>query len=256
MAEKKMCPHCGSQMFMTKIIRAGLAEFTTDPNEPCKILKESKDKFDIEIVGCARCKQEVTVNDLITGVKCKECGKVVSPNDISEDGICNVCEAVKQRAELANASKEDLIKMLLDAEKKINPVAIKMEKQIEKADETDSTVTQITSANEDNVSGTTTEESTEKKKRTKTRKKKVDENDTVEPEKEDEETTEVSEVVTDSDVKDTVDDIANQQEAPFPDIAMNLPEEPVVTTVQPIESNNEQPIGADFHMFDEEEEAF
>ena len=76
----------------------------------------------------------------------------------------------------------------LDAEKKINPVAIKMEKQIEKADETDSTVTQVTSANEDNVSGTTIEESTEKKKRTKTRKKKVDENDTIESEKEDEET--------------------------------------------------------------------
>ena len=38
--------------------------------------------------------------------------------DINTDGICNVCEAVKQRTELANASREDLIKMLLDAEKK------------------------------------------------------------------------------------------------------------------------------------------
>lgn len=270
MAEKKMCPHCGSQMFMTKIIRAGLAEFTTDPNEPCKVLKESKDKFDVEIVGCARCKENVTEADLITGVKCKECGRVVGPMDINTDGICNVCEAVKQRTELANASREDLIKMLLDAEKKNNPVVAKMEKQIEKADATVSEVQSVPEQNEstdinDILNAPAEEPPAEKKKtRSKSRKKKSDEDTTeqtesVETEKasEDPVVTEEAPIATEAEVND----VANQQEAPFPDIAMNPPEEatqvsePVVAE-QAVAQDGEQPIGADFRMFDEEEEAF
>lgn len=278
MAEKKMCPHCGSQMFMTKIIRAGLAEFTTDPNEPCKVLKESKDKFDIEIVGCARCKENVTEANLITGVKCKECGRVVGPMDINTDGICNVCEAVKQRTELANASREDLIKMLLDAEKKNNPVVAKMEKQIEKADATVSEVQSVPEQNEstdinDILNAPAEEPPAEKKKtRSKSRKKKndaVDEaaTETTEEAEATEEVAEEAEQNTEGAkeapvvAEEVVDDIANQQEAPFPDIAMNPPEEatqvsePVVAE-QAVAQDGEQPIGADFRMFDEEEEAF
>jgi DNA-directed RNA polymerase subunit RPC12/RpoP len=261
MAEKKMCPHCGGQMFMTKITRAGLAEFSTDPNEPCKILKESKDKFDIEIVGCARCKQNVSFDDLVTGVKCKECGRVVGPMDINTDGICNVCEAVKQRTELANASREDLIKMLLDAEKKTNPVTAKIEKQIEKADMVTPVAAPAPIQDEptdinDILDAPSEEQPVEKKKRTRARKKKDDEDvavEQVESENTAEEITEETVSVT----EEVVDDIANQQEAPFPDIAMNPPEEPVaVVEEQPVAQDAEQPIGADFRMFDEEEEAF
>jgi len=272
MAEKRMCPHCGSQMFMVKTIRAGLAEFTTDPNESCRILKESKDKFDIEIVGCARCKANVAEADLVTGVKCKECGRIVGPMDINADGICNVCEAVKQRSELANASREDLIKMLLDAEKKTNPVVAKMEKQIEKAE---SVTSAPTSAKVEATDETVTEETAEevpaetvaeegKPKRRSTRRKKTDD-DLKEKEESTEETSvEDAEKSEETDTANAVDDIANQQEAPFPDLgdALNPPvvEEPVPvveTPVIPEPVQAEQAIGAnDFNMFDDGEEPF
>lgn len=264
MAEKKMCPHCGSQMFMVKITRAGLAEFTTDPNESCKILKESKDNFNVEIVGCARCKQTVTADDLVTGVKCIQCGRIVSPMDINTDGVCNVCEAVKQRSELANASKEDLIKMLLDAEKKANPVVAKMEKQIEKADNVNMTAPApvIENAQDNDVEQPIEED--KKPKRKATRKKKDDDVSDV-TENEAETITEESSVDTENveatteETEEAVDNIANQQEAPFPDIGINPP----IEEVQPVEEmpvNNavqeEQPIGADFRMFDDTEDSF
>ena len=261
MAEKKMCPHCGGQMFMVKTIRAGIVEITTDTDNPYNILKENKDKFEIEIVGCARCKEAVTEDTLVTGVKCKECGRIVGPMDVNADGICNVCEAVKQRTELANASREDLIKMLLDAEKKTNPVVAKMEKQIEKAEEVVATAPVAVAESED----AQPEEEKKKTTRRATRRKKDDADtasetvETTEPLQEEESAAEVAEVAT-AEVTEAVEDIANQQEAPFPDIAMNLPVEeavaPVETVVETPVQQEEQPIGADFRMFDEEEEAF
>ena len=255
MAEKKMCPHCGSQMFMVKTIRAGLAEFTTDPNEPCKILKESKDKFDIEIVGCARCKTSVTEAELVEGVKCSKCGRIVGPMDINAEGICNVCEAVQQRAELANASKEDLIKMLLDAEKKANPVASKIAKQIDKAENTDAAITTVAT---ESVPQDDSSDATEEKKPRRRRKKKDDDTATDESVNAEEDAEEVEETTETADVNTevAVEEVANQQEAPFPDIAMNLPEapevsEPITTTVP-----DEQPVGADFRMFEDGEEPF
>lgn len=267
MADNKVCPSCGGQMFMAKIIRACVVEATTDPNEPYKILKESKDNFDIEIMKCARCKGDVKEEDLIAAVQCKECGKMVGPMDINEEGICDVCAAIKQRADIANASREDLIKMLLDAERKVNPVAAKMEKQIEIADNATQPTTVITTGelaesiveeinnneSEDSV------ESEEKKPKRRARKKKeetvVEETIATEESSDEENTEEVTETVTEA-----VDDIANQQEAPFPDIAMNPPvevsiepstEEPVIEALA-----EEQAIGADFRMFDDNEEAF
>jgi hypothetical protein len=253
MAEKRMCPNCGGQMFMAKIIRAGLVEFTTDPNEPSKVLKENKDKFDVEIVGCARCKEKVAEADLVIGAKCKECGRVVGPMDINEDGICNVCVAVKQRTELANASREDLIKMLLDAEKKANPVVAKMEKQIEKADSTVVT-TDVDTTEEVQIESVEQDIEKDKKKATRkvTRKKK---DDTTETEEDTEIATEGAPVEVEP-VTEAVNDIANQQEAPFPDLGdiMNPPEETVIEPT-PI-AQGEQAIGADFKMFDEGEEPF
>lgn len=264
MAEKRMCPHCGSQMFMAKITRAGLVEFTTDPNEPSKILKENKDKFDIEIVGCARCKANVVESDLITSVKCKECGRTVSPMDINEEGICNVCDAVKKRTEIANASREDLIKMLLDAEKKVNPVAAKMEKQIDKAEEVAAPVDDVTEEAPTDSVDDTTDETTEKKKPTRraTRRKKDEVAEEVSTETVDAAPSEVAEDSLTMSIENELNNIANQQEAPFPDVAMNLPEEtpqvaeetPVTVATEQVEQ--EEAIGADFKMFDDGEEAF
>ena len=239
MAENKMCPHCGGQMFMAKITKPCVVEVITESNEPYKVLKESHEKFDIELLKCARCKADVTEESLIVGVKCKECGRIVGPMDIDEHGTCNVCTAIRQRTELANASKEDLIKMLLDAEKKANPVSAKIEKQIEKAE---------------NVAVETEQpDNTEKKAKNKpTRKKKEDKVSS-------------EETVQEATKAEEIDNLANQQDAPFPD--MNLPEEnvqePEPLPNDIIENNESEPInqeeqavGADFHMFDDGEEPF
>ena len=261
---KKICPHCGGHMFMAKIIRAGVVESTTNSDEPYKILKESKDA-DFEILKCAKCRADVKETDLITSIQCKECGKLVNPTDVNEEGICNVCAAIKQRTEIANASREDLIKMLLDAEKKVNPVAVKMEKQIEKAEETtasNTTVTITEEASTEEVSEETTEEVAEEKKpRRKARKKSATTEEIVEETTE--EVSQEEEPLNFTD--DAVNDIANQQDAPFPDVESMVSKEtpqveetPVVETVEePVETvQEEQPIGADFRMFDDTEEAF
>ena len=252
----KICPHCGNNLFMAKIIKAGVVKLTTNPDEPYKILKESKETLDIEILKCAKCKTDIGETDLITSIQCKECNKLVNPVDINEEGICNVCAAIKQRAEIANASREDLIKMLLDAEKKVNPVAVKIEKQIEKAEEVIASTTNvtinITETSDEKVSEEIAEETEEKRPRRKARKKSDITEETIEE--------------TSESVNDEIENITNQQDAPFPDIETVVSEEtqqaeeiPVIeeTITEPVETiQEEQPIGADFRMFDDTEEAF
>lgn len=268
MAENKMCPHCGSQMFMATITRGCLVETTTDPENPYKILREGKDKYDIEIVKCARCKEDIKKEDLVEGVKCKECGRIVGPMDINSDGICHVCTAIHERSELANASREDLIQMLLNAEKKANPVAARMEKQMEKAEEANAAMNPPADTVLEEV--TTKEKPKTKTGRGKSNKKKKDAaSEATETPVEEvvEETVQENPVVEES-VAEAVNDIANQQEAPFPEVDSsiiepivseeldaNVPEgTPVLDTVAPVPA--EEPIGSDFKMFDDAEDAF
>lgn len=271
MAEKKMCPHCGGQMFMVKIVRAGIAETTDDGY---KILKESQDKFDVEIIGCARCRQSITETDLVEGVKCSVCGKVVTPTDINSEGVCNVCEAIKQREELANASREDLIKMLLAAEKKSNPVVAKVEKQMAKAENIEDSAANTTEDTAEDTAEEVVEANVpEKKSRTKSRKRKaevVEESTdtnaaTVEETPAEETSVEepaVEETVAEEAPVEAVEDIANQQEAPFPTVEVDIPEVseqtmvPDTTLVTEESNSDEQAIGTGFQMFDDSEEAF
>ena len=260
----KVCPDCGGKMFMATITRGCVVEVIAPENEgeesTCKVLKENENKYDIKIVMCARCKKELTEEDLVTGVKCAECGKIVSPKDIDENGICDVCNAKHQRAELQNASKEDLIKMLLDAERKANPVASKMEKQIQKAAEV--TVDQTIPVAEETPSEEQKEEIPETKspgRRPKAPRGKKAKDAEV---SENVETPVVEEAVVEevkseeiSESTEAVNDLANQQEAPFPE--MNIPEEPVLAPVVEAPIPEEQPIGAPgFQMFDDGEEPF
>lgn len=281
MAENKMCPHCGGKMFGATITRGCVVEVSTSEQgeDTYKVLKEVKDKFDIKILKCARCKNDVTDEDLVTSVVCKECGKVVSPLDINQDGMCNICAAIKERSEIANASREELIKMLLEAEKKSNSVASKMDKKIKEAEEINEP-TPVPN-NSDPISEETdtnapkeqpAEEVPEKKtkrrtvKRTKTTKEETTEEvqEQTEPESEAVESAPVPE--------EAINEIANQQEAPFPEV--NTGEEETVVTEKveakeelPTEvdlfpqtespaDNEEQPIGASISLFDDGEEPF
>jgi len=262
MSENKLCPHCGGKMFMATITRACLVEVSTDKENPYKIMKEGKDKFDIAILKCARCREDITEEQLVSAVACKECGRLVTPADVDENGVCDVCNAMKQRTELANASKEDLVKMLLEAEKRSNPVAAKMaEKQNVATDNTTGggfTLTPVedeTPAEEDVVP--VEEAPAQPKKRA--RRKKTDNavteatEDTVAETEEAATEEEAPAVETEVPVEEAVADLANQQEAPFPD--MNLPEE-MVATPEPQPVQEEQAVGAVFPMFDEDGGSF
>lgn len=253
---KKMCPHCASTMFAAEITRGCVVEMydgVEEGQQNHKILKESNGSYQLEIVKCVRCKHELKENELVTGVPCKECGKVVAPVDINEDGMCSVCAAVKQRSELANASREDLIRMLLNAEKMANPVAAQVAKQVEKAEEvTPAPVT--TDANdvaetpvEDNQDATATTDE-KKPKRRATRKKSDD--DVQAPT----EPTVETEVSAEEPVaqENPVADIANQQEAPFPNIELPKEEQQTQTaqaTPAPVDNGG-------FQMFPDDEDRF
>ena len=280
MATKKMCPHCGGTMFMGAITRACIVEvFAPDKEgeeESFNVSKETKDKYSIEVVKCIRCKRDVSKDELITGVVCKECGRPVAPDDLNKDGICSVCEAKKTRSELANASQDDLIRMLLEAEKRSSSVSEKISKKVEQAEAVNN------SANNDTTGDTAVdakaEESTgkETKKRAKAprgRKKNTDETaegNESKSETEDKPTDDNKSEKQSEDIKEAVDNLANSQEAPFPDFpGMNAPTESEPQAAEDsskeselVQENNnsedEESVNAQepFQMFDENEEPF
>lgn len=278
MATKKMCPHCGGTMFMGAITRACIVEvFAPDKEgeeESFNVSKETKDKYSIEVVKCIRCKRDVSKDELITGVVCKECGRPVAPDDLNKNGICSVCEAKKTRSELANASQDDLIRMLLEAEKRSSSVSEKISKKVEQAEAVNNSANDNTTG--DAAVDTKAEESTgkETKKRAKAprgRKKNTDE--TVEgneskSETEDKPTDDNKSEKQSEDIKEAVDNLANSQEAPFPDFpGMNAPTESETqaaedSSKEPVQENNnledEESVNAQepFQMFDENEEPF
>lgn len=217
----KICPHCGSTMFMATITRGGIVKVTAVPGDEkgnnIEIMKEIPDKHDVAVVKCARCRNDITLEDLTTGIKCKSCGTDTPPDDIDENGNCGVCAALAQRTELQTASKEDLIRMLIEAERKMNPVNAQIEKKQQLAENTINT-------NTDTAPDDTQEEQveSEEKPQRKTRKRKnakaTAEENTIEEEAAEPDSEEAPEQQEDpAQQQEDVDTIANQQEAPFPD---------------------------------------
>ena len=266
MSQIKVCPHCGSKMFVGAITRGCAIESVIDEsgNPSFKLVKESSgNKYDLEILKCCRCKKDVKADELVEGVSCKECGRIVNPDELNEDGLCEVCAAVKQRAELANASREDLIQMLLNAEKQANPVTTKGEKQGKKAEKI-----------EEKKDDTDADETKEKKPATKKggRRGKVkvgedtkldddrkNETDDTTDENEKSVSEEKEEHVTDVEAAKAVDDIANQQDAPFPDLNENgnSAEDVASLPMNPPEPEQAAPASQgteDFKMFDDRDD--
>lgn len=111
----KRCPKCGSDTIMAKVIYGATVQSLEDGT--FKIIQQGK-KFEVEPVQCMRCKTtfENGMNDLVETQVCKACGK---PSlDIDENGECDICRTMKSRPELANMSTDDLIRMVLQLEKK------------------------------------------------------------------------------------------------------------------------------------------
>ena len=126
---KNLCPNCGSNAFKAIIKKASAIQIGADG---AKILKEAE-KFNYEVVECVKCATKLTNDDLVEklGVKCSQCGKLTPEEDIV-DGICPVCNALKNRTDLANATQEELISKLLQLEKQLNSTeAKKIDKKVE-----------------------------------------------------------------------------------------------------------------------------
>ena len=253
MSDKKICPQCGSDMFMATITRGGVIQVSASPDNPeeniIQIIKEIQDRHDVAIVKCARCRAQIGMQDLIVSVKCKTCGEETSPADVDENGNCGVCSALAAQTELANASQRDLIRMLVEEQRKISALTERINKKEELAKKTDEELSvkmanvpieeELTEGIEEEASEITPAEEVAVKKTRKRKNVKKAEAEAI-PEEEnistEEETLEVSTdiIVAESEEAEAitaeVDNIADQQEAPFPDI----PEQ----TTAPVESEN------------------
>lgn len=273
MSQNKVCPHCGSKMFLGSITRGCALESIVDEqgNNTFRIVKESSgDKYELSVLQCCRCRAEINEDDLIEGVICKECKKVVNPNELNEEGICEVCQAKREHTELATASTDDLIKMLIEERKRADSLATKINAKLEKADEAEAKATAKTAkakAKDEATNDTADDKQQEAKpvkkggaKRGKVKMGEATESTNNEEVKSDVETAEQGttdaekEEVSQTEVNDAVNDIANQQDAPFPELPyeeplpMNPPVEevPVQQEVQPVQNPSDG-----FQMFDD-----
>lgn len=249
MAEKMICPHCGSEQFMAFIKRGCIVESNgvdKDGKPTFKVVKEgSKDNYEIELFKCVSCSNPLNPDDLISGTKCKKCGKPVNPADLNEDGVCSVCAMLDDDPSLGSASTETLLRLLAEARKGANPVKRKIAAKEEKAakvEEKAAATAQTTNINDileepDQVQP----EEKPKKTRAKAQKKKaadkeenVADKGNVQPEQ----------------GQKPEQELADGQDAPFPDLSgsMNAPEPEQAPAPQEA-GNNEG-----FQMFDETEE--
>ena len=117
---KRFCPKCGGNLF--KAIKKIPTCIRINENGEKEVVKDST-KVYFEIVQCAdkKCNARITEDDLVenTKIKCSECGGMHDQKDLI-DGLCPTCYAKKNRPDIANATQEELIAMLLEAEKKAN----------------------------------------------------------------------------------------------------------------------------------------
>lgn len=106
----KRCPKCGGTKLLARKITGVQVESLE--NGEFQINSEGK-KYQIEIAGCAKCKANFEEAELVEMVQCNTCGKPVEPQYLDSNGKCDVCRALEEMPELVNMSKEDVIRMML-----------------------------------------------------------------------------------------------------------------------------------------------
>ena len=261
----KICPYCGSTQFLGIIKRGGIVESVgvkDNGTVTFNILKEgATDKYEIDIRSCYKCKEKLATNDLVEGVKCIGCGNIVPPSDICEDGLCSMCAFTTTDPEIQNASREDILRLLIDARRQLKLAGIQEKKEAKLAKAPDLEVDEDISTEE-----VQNNEVVQPKKRRARRKK-----DAVqEPQNDQEDAIEADNVempvaskepvinagmpsndlfgemgITTQQVEVATEKIADTQSAPFPDIEMpNIPSAPSL------------PDNNGFNMFDGEDNNF
>ena len=133
----KRCPNCGN----TKLLARKITGVQVESLENGEFqIKAEGAKYQLEIIGCARCKEEFDESKLVEMVQCKKCGKFTSPENLDANGECDVCHALEERPDLANMSKEDLIRMMLKLEKNTSILSTASNAQQVTVNENDSSI--------------------------------------------------------------------------------------------------------------------
>lgn len=275
----KVCPKCGSKTLMAVVRRGGIVEskgIDENGNPIFELVRENTNKFDLEIIGCASCKTKLTTADLIGGVVCKHCGKMVAPDDLDESGNCSTCSMLIKNPELENASQEDLLRLLAQAYRGMNPLSTSIDKKIEmgeametEAAQANSPAPQTHTAADDILSGNVPQDVQEKKTRRRAVRKKSSDSTTGAEESSEnlvqngQEATqdapeEKPEEVPAIETNVAEEALAGAQEAPFPEV----PQEYQAPTIpggegepEPAPQPEPQSTGG-FQMFDAEEDEF
>lgn len=109
----KRCPKCGGMDFAAKIVYAGIVEIDGD----VKRIKQQSNEYQVKILRCMNkdCEKAagITEEELLDSKKCARCGQEFFASEIAEDGICLACHAIETNDFLRNATKEQLISMML-----------------------------------------------------------------------------------------------------------------------------------------------
>ena len=283
----KRCPKCGSEKLLARKITGVHVESLE--NGEYKIKAEGKN-YQIEVVGCACCKADFDESQLVEMVQCKKCGKFTEPENLDTNGECDVCKALQERPDLVNMSKEDLIRMMLKLERSTvnntslpNPQQFDYTKQQNKTDMTNVAEEKMKTA-QAAISNVSNDFSKEILKETKTEQEEAnemvqdamnppEESDSNEPEKprrgrrprKKDDSEVVTEEVSQEQVSQSVNEMSNYQEAPFPEQDNEMKQmfsepiasqEPVATQnndVSYLDATVNNGATANFAMFEEEQ---
>jgi hypothetical protein len=121
MLVQKVCPKCGGKKIMGFIARPCFVsvKFDTSTNKDVFELIEEDNtpsRIQYDTIKCAECGEKVKPNVLkINMVKCSKCGKDVPASYVNDEGICYSCIAMDNAPDIANASREELLMMLIQS---------------------------------------------------------------------------------------------------------------------------------------------
>ena len=234
MSRYLLCPHCGTSLVgIRKIYNAiGYVNTDADGKHQYQIQNETSSPS-FEVVGCMSCHREISIEDMVDGVKCTKCGRDTVKSDIDENGVCSICRLEEESPDFSNISLDELKRkyyMLMHGE-----ATDKINKKAEEA-----------KAKMENDSQPAPEEKPKKrqvKRKTKKSEEKPAQEETVNEAQDN--------VKPEEDTQKEQEQVANQQDAPFPSGVNNLFDEPAEST------ENIQPNSQDVmpELYDDTEDA-
>ena len=126
MTIQKICPKCGCDEIVAQVTKTCLISISNDTatgKDVFKILQEddNPERTKYSHLCCSSCHAQLDIESLGTNtVKCNKCGNEVPASYVNEEGICYTCIAMDNAPDIANASREDLLMMLIKSRMQSN----------------------------------------------------------------------------------------------------------------------------------------